>query len=77
MFDCERCGSSFNPRRAATLASCPRCQARDGVVAPLSFRLFAAAGPAADGAGPASAAAEQLVEGAATEHRSRLFGDHV
>jgi hypothetical protein len=73
MFKCERCGSSFNPLRAATLGFCPRCQGRDGVAAPLSFKLF----PAAPEVGPASAVAQELVEGAAAEHRPRPFGDHV
>ncbi len=40
MFNCERCGSSFSPERAASIGNCPRCRARDGVAAPLSFKIF-------------------------------------
>jgi hypothetical protein len=40
MFRCERCGTGFNPTVAATLACCPRCRARDGVSAVVSFSLF-------------------------------------
>jgi predicted nucleic acid-binding Zn-ribbon protein len=40
MFNCERCGSSFSPIRAAILEYCPRCRARDGVAVPLIFSLF-------------------------------------
>jgi uncharacterized OB-fold protein len=76
MFNCERCGSSFNPLRAAALGYCPRCQGRDGVAAPLSFKLFAAA-TATNEARPASVGAEELVEPAAADHRLGSFGDHV
>jgi hypothetical protein len=76
MFHCERCGSSFNPLRAAALGFCPRCQGRDGVAAPLNFKLFAA-GAAEDRSGPGSAVPEELVEGGAAEHRPRPLGDHV
>jgi hypothetical protein len=40
MFRCERCGTGFNPTVAASLACCPRCRARDGVRAAVSFTLF-------------------------------------
>ena len=40
MLNCERCGSSFSPIRAAILEYCPRCRARDGVAVPLIFSLF-------------------------------------
>ena len=40
MFRCERCGTGFNPTVAGTLACCPRCRARDGVEAAVSFSLF-------------------------------------
>jgi hypothetical protein len=40
MFRCERCGTGFNPTVAASLACCPRCRARDGVMATVSFTLF-------------------------------------
>ena len=40
MFNCDRCGSSFSPIRAAILEYCPRCQARDGVAVRLISSLF-------------------------------------
>ena len=40
MFMCDRCGSSFSASRAAAIEHCPRCQARDQVEAPLSFKMF-------------------------------------
>jgi uncharacterized OB-fold protein len=40
MFNCKRCGSSFSPERAASIGNCPRCRARDGVSAPLYFKVF-------------------------------------
>jgi ribosomal protein L37AE/L43A len=40
MYYCERCGSSFHPRRAAALWDCPRCLTSEGRAVPLSFRLF-------------------------------------
>lgn len=40
MFHCSRCRTSFNPTVAASVGNCPRCSARDGVSAPLHFRLF-------------------------------------
>lgn len=40
MFNCDRCGSSFSPIRAAILKYCPRCQARDGVAVRLISSLF-------------------------------------
>lgn len=43
MFKCERCGSSFSPIRVANSETCPRCRARDGVEAPMSFAPFSAA----------------------------------
>jgi hypothetical protein len=76
MFNCERCGSSFSPMRAATLGSCPRCQAREGIASPLSFKLFEAS-PVANEAGAASVVADDLVEPAATDHRLGPFGDQV
>jgi uncharacterized OB-fold protein len=75
MFNCERCGSSFNPLRAASVEFCPRCQARDGVASPLSFKLFSAT-PAKE-TEPASVASKELVEPAATDHRLGPLGDHV
>ncbi len=76
MFNCERCGSSFSPLRAAALGYCPRCRGRDGVSAPLNFKLFKAP-PGAKEPPPASPVAEELVEPAATEHGPRPFGDHI
>jgi hypothetical protein len=40
MFYCERCNSGFNETVAATTSRCPRCFAKDGISAPLRFRLF-------------------------------------
>lgn len=40
MFTCERCGASYNPLRAVSMDSCPRCRVRDEVLAPLSFAPF-------------------------------------
>ena len=52
MFRCERCGSGFSPIRVTTDHSCPRCRARDGVSAPLSFAPFSADAPEADDGPP-------------------------
>jgi hypothetical protein len=49
MFKCDRCGSGFSPIRVASNEFCPRCRARDGVSAPLSFAPFAAATAELDG----------------------------
>jgi hypothetical protein len=76
MFNCERCGSSFSPLRAASLGFCPRCQGRDGVAAPLSFKLFTPSSLAEE-AGADSAVAEELVEPAVAEHGLGTLGDHV
>lgn len=40
MFTCERCGSRYSQMHATALENCPRCQIRDRVSAPLSFKLF-------------------------------------
>ena len=48
MFNCERCGSSFSPIRVANSQTCPRCRARDGVEAPMTFAPFSAAGVEAE-----------------------------
>jgi hypothetical protein len=40
MFDCRRCGTSFSPMRIASSEACPRCLAREGVRAPLTYSLF-------------------------------------
>jgi len=40
MYHCDRCGSSYDPTRAVSAENCPRCEMRDGVSAPLSYRLF-------------------------------------
>ena len=45
MYDCERCGSSFSPLRIASPDTCPRCYAREGLRAPLSYSLFKEAKP--------------------------------
>lgn len=44
MFRCERCGSSFTPRQARGLESCPRCREQDEVRTPLVFKLFSSVG---------------------------------
>jgi hypothetical protein len=40
MFQCERCGSRYSEMHATALENCPRCQIRDRVSAPLSFKMF-------------------------------------
>lgn len=40
VFRCERCGSSYSARHAVALQNCPRCQVRDKVSAPLTFKAF-------------------------------------
>lgn len=40
MFKCERCGSRYSEMHATALENCPRCQIRDRVSAPLSFKMF-------------------------------------
>ncbi len=39
MFTCERCGSSYSANHIG-VEHCPRCQLRDGVQAPLAFKVF-------------------------------------
>jgi hypothetical protein len=57
MFSCERCGSSFNATVVAAVENCPRCKAREGIAAPLTFRLFSQP-PAASGASRPPGSAE-------------------
>ncbi len=49
MFYCERCSTRFN---AGALGNqemlCPRCKARDGVVSPLTFKIFERTGGRTD-----------------------------
>ncbi|HVW47488.1 MAG TPA: hypothetical protein VHA76_10580 [Solirubrobacterales bacterium] len=40
MFFCERCETRFNATVAAASGDCPRCKEKEGVSAPLRFRLF-------------------------------------
>ena len=40
MFRCERCGSRYNAMHAVAIENCPRCQIRDRITAPLSFKPF-------------------------------------
>lgn len=40
MFSCERCGSRYSAAHAASLENCPRCQVRDRISTPLTFRAF-------------------------------------
>ncbi len=40
MFRCDRCGSRFNPLRAAAMENCPRCRIRDEIWTPLTFAPF-------------------------------------
>lgn len=62
MFQCQRCGSRFNATIAAASENCPRCQAQDGVVAPVHFRLFEVSALQAGGLKPQSGVADQGVE---------------
>jgi hypothetical protein len=39
MFECERCGSSYNASHIG-VEHCPRCRLRDRVQAPLAFKAF-------------------------------------
>jgi len=39
MFKCERCGSGYNANHIG-VENCPRCMLLDGVVAPLTFKMF-------------------------------------
>jgi uncharacterized OB-fold protein len=49
MFRCERCGSAFSPIRVTADQTCPRCRAREGVSAPLTFVPFTATDTEVDG----------------------------
>lgn len=49
MYICERCGTRFG-RRTATVESCPRCLARDGIRVALAFSLFEDRRPGGSGA---------------------------
>lgn len=40
MFTCDRCGSRYSEVHATALENCPRCQIRDRVSAPLTFKMF-------------------------------------
>jgi hypothetical protein len=40
MFFCERCKTSYNATVAAASGECPRCKAKEGITAPLRFRLL-------------------------------------
>ncbi len=40
MFQCERCGSRYSEMHAAALENCPRCQIRERVSTPLTFKMF-------------------------------------
>lgn len=40
MFMCERCGSRYSEVHATALENCPRCQIRDRVSTPLTFKIF-------------------------------------
>ena len=40
MFRCERCGSRYSAMHAVAIESCPRCQVRDRISAPLVFKPF-------------------------------------
>jgi len=59
MFHCERCRSSFNATVAAAAFNCPRCRGRDGIEAPLRFKLFE---PSAMGVAESDAGAIDDVE---------------
>ncbi len=49
MYYCERCGSSFSPIRISSPDTCPRCLAREGIRAALTYTLFSE--PASPGPG--------------------------
>jgi uncharacterized OB-fold protein len=68
MFKCDRCGSGFSPIRVASNEYCPRCRARDGVSAPLSFAPFAATTAEVDDA-PSSGTEEASPDEEAEEAR--------
>jgi hypothetical protein len=38
MYVCERCSSSYQSARAASIELCPRCLLRDDVASPLRYR---------------------------------------
>ncbi len=40
MFRCERCGSRYSAMHAVSIETCPRCQARDRISSPLTFKAF-------------------------------------
>jgi DNA-directed RNA polymerase subunit RPC12/RpoP len=39
MFRCDNCGSGYSSQAASSLASCPRCLAKERIQVPLSFEL--------------------------------------
>jgi hypothetical protein len=39
MFRCDKCGSGYSMKTAASWQSCPRCLAKDRINVPLSFEL--------------------------------------
>jgi len=58
MFTCERCGSSYSASHIG-VEHCPRCQLRDRVQAPLSFKVFKLPDTRAAMMSPPQAAAQQ------------------
>jgi DNA-directed RNA polymerase subunit RPC12/RpoP len=40
MFSCERCGSQYSAMHAVAIENCPRCQIRERVTSPLTFKPF-------------------------------------
>jgi predicted nucleic acid-binding Zn-ribbon protein len=40
VFICEKCGSGYSAVHAVALQNCPRCQARDKISSPLTFKVF-------------------------------------
>jgi hypothetical protein len=74
MFRCERCGSGFSPIRVAANETCPRCRARDGVSARLSFAPFSAIGPEADEGAPQEETSRDKAAAQAESRRRRHRG---
>jgi predicted nucleic acid-binding Zn-ribbon protein len=63
MFRCERCGSRYSAMHAVAIENCPRCQIRDHVSAPLTFKAFQLpTGPEINQPSAVSAAARQVAE---------------
>lgn len=61
MFNCSRCGSSYNEMAVASMGLCPRCKGRDGVTIELESEPSStpsASSERADAAVPEGSASE-------------------